>query len=169
VADGGSPDRGEADPALRSLLSEAGSGDEHYLRAVAALCGARLLMPIVAVGADGTESGSPDQMRTLLLSTSSGRSAIPVFTGLDTFSAWRADARPLPCRLDEVAATAVEAGAAAVLVDFEGPAGMVLEASLFTELAAGKRLVALDDGGWGWLYADSSGTGSDSSAETSTG
>jgi hypothetical protein len=103
-------------------------------------------------------------MRTLLLSTSSGRSAIPAFTGIDTFTAWRADARPLPCRLDEIAATAVEAGAAAVLVDFQGPAGMVIEASLFTELAAGKRLVALDDGGWGWLYA-----AGDSSAAPSTG
>jgi len=158
------PDHGAADPSVRALLAEASSGDEHYLRAVAALCGARLLMPIVAVGADGTETGTPEQMRTLLLSTSSGRSAIPAFTGIDTFTAWRADARPLPCRLDEIAATAVEAGAAAVLVDFQGPAGMVIEASLFTELAAGKRLVPLDDGGWGWLYA-----ADDSSAVPSTG
>ena len=168
MAQAGSPDRGEADPVLRALLADAGSGDEQYLRAVAALCGARLLMPIVAVGADGTESGGAEQMRALLLSTASGRSATAVFTGLDTFSAWRPDARPLPCRLDEVAATAVEAGAAAILVDFQGPSGMVIEASLFTELAAGRRLVALDDGGWGWLYA-SSGTGGDSSADTSTG
>jgi hypothetical protein len=160
VAATDSPDRGEADPVLRALLAEAGSGDEHYLRAIAALCGARLLMPLVAVGADGTDTGVAEQMRTLLLSTASGRSAIPAFTGMDTFSAWKPEARPLPCRLDEVAATAVEAGAAAVLVDFQGPSGMVIEASLFTELAAGKRLVALDDGGWGWLYADSSPTAS---------
>ena len=154
------PDRGEADPKLRALLADAASGDEAYLRAVAALCGARLLLPIVPVSADGTDTGSAEQMRTVVLSTSAGRSAIPAFTGIDTFSAWNADARPLLCRLDEIAATAVEAGAAAVLVDFQGPAGMVIEASLFTELAAGRRLVGLDDGGWGWLSADSSAVAS---------
>lgn len=149
----GQPDRGEPDPRLRALLADASASDEGYLRAVAALCGARLLLPIVPVGADGTDTGVPEQLRTVLLSTSSGRSAIPAFTGIDTFTAWKPDARPLPCRLDEVAATAVEAGAAAVLVDFQGPSGMVIEAALFTELAAGKRLVALDDGGWAWLSA----------------
>jgi hypothetical protein len=147
------PDRGEADPALRALLAGASESDQGYLRAVAALCGARLLLPIVPVSADGTDTGAAEQMRTVLLSTSGGRSAIPAFTGVDTFSAWKPDARPLLCRLDEVAATAVEAGAAAVLVDFQGPAGLVIEASLFTELAAGRRLVALDDGGWAWLSA----------------
>ncbi len=148
------PDRGQADPRLRALLAGASSSDEGYLRAIAGLCGARLLLPMVGVSADGTDTGQAEQMRTVLLSTTGGRSAIPAFTGIDTFSAWKPDARPLLCRLDEVAATAVEAGAAAVLVDFQGPAGMVIEASLFTELAAGKRLVALDDGGWAWLSAE---------------
>ena len=147
------PDRGEADPQLRALLARAAGSDEGYLRAIAALCGARLLLPIVPVSADGTDPGAAEQMRTVLLSTASGRSAIPAFTGIDTFSAWKPDARPLLTRLDEVAATAVEAGAAAVLIDFQGPAGLVIEASLFTELAAGRRLVALDDGGWAWLSA----------------
>jgi hypothetical protein len=149
----GHPDQGEADPQLRAVLAGAAASDEGYLRAVAALCGARLLLPIVAVSADGADTGVAEQMRTVLLSTASGRSAIPAFTGIDTFSAWKPDARPLLCRLDEVAATAVEAGAAAVLVDFQGPSGLVIEASLFTELAAGRRLVALDDGGWAWLSA----------------
>lgn len=158
----GQPDRGEADPQLRALLAGADASDEGYLRAIAALCGARLLMPIVAVGADGSDAGAAEQMRTMLLSTVSGRSAIPAFTGIDTFTSWKPDARPLLCRLDEVAATAVEAGAAAILVDFQGPSGLVIEAALFTELAAGRRLVALDDGGWAWL----SGAG-DSSAPAS--
>jgi hypothetical protein len=163
VAEPERPDRGEADPKVRALLAEAASSDEGYLRAIAALCGARLLLPIVPVGADGTQAGAPEQMRTVLLSTARGRSALPAFTGIDTFSAWKPDARPLLCRLDEVAATAVEAGAAAVLIDFQGPAGLVIEAALFTDLAAGKRLVALDDGGWGWLYSG------DSSAAASSG
>ena len=39
-----------------------------------------------------------------------GRTALPAFTGLDALTAWKADARPVPCRLDELAASAVEQG-----------------------------------------------------------
>ena len=132
---------------------------------MAALCTARFLLPILALGDEAGDGPDPErhaEVRAALLTTPDGSSGLPVFTGLDALLAWKPGARPVPCRLDEVAATAVEAGAAAVLVDVAGPAQLVIEAGLVAELARGRRLVELEGGEWGWLYAlpDSSGDGS---------
>jgi SseB protein N-terminal domain len=158
-------DKGEPDPQLRTLLAASGDSRDDYLRAVAALCTARFLLPIVALGDDGGTGPDPDrhaELQAALLTTPDGNSGLPVFTGLDALVAWKPGARPVPCRLDEVAATAVEVGAVAVLVDVAGPATLVIEAGLVAELAGGRRLVELDGGEWGWLYSlpDSSGDGS---------
>jgi hypothetical protein len=141
-------DRGEPDPALRALLTRAGD-HEGYLRAIAALCGSRLLLAVVAFGDDGGERPDPErqaELRAAMLRTQDGRTALPAFTGLDALVAWRADARPVPCRLDEVATSAVEAGCVAVLIDLAGPASVVIEGDLLAELAQGR--------GWAWLFAD---------------
>lgn len=160
-----SGDRGDPDPQLRALL--AGAGDhEGYLTAVAALCTARFLLPVVAVGDDGGDGPDPTrhaQLQAAQLVAADGRTALPAFTGLDALTAWKADARPVPCRLDELAASAVEQGSVAVLVDVAGPHPLVIEGELLAELARGRRVVRLDDGGWGWLYA------ADSSPEASNG
>jgi len=94
-----------------------------------------------------------------MLERSDGRRALPAFTGVDALAAWRPDARPVPCRLDELAAAAVEQEAEAVLIDLAGPHPLVVEGELLAEVARGRRLVRLDDGGWGWLYADLSESG----------
>ncbi len=155
-------DRGDPDPEVRELLRQARDGRDAYLRAVAGLCTARLLAPIVAVGDDGGTGPDPGRhaaMHAVQLATPDGQKGMPVFTGLDALVAWRADARPVPCRLDEVSVTAAEQQVAAILVDLAGPDPLVLEAGLFTELARGRRLVELPDGGWGWLFAADSSPG----------
>jgi len=154
-------DRGEPDPALRALLADAG---EHagYLRAVAALCTARFLLPVVALGDDGGTGPVPDrhaELQAVQLRAADGRVAMPAFTGLDALTTWRSDARPVPCRLDEIAAAAAEEDAVAILVDLAGPHPLVIEGELLAQLAAGRRLVELPDGGWAWLYADLSESG----------
>ncbi|MCC6497215.1 MAG: SseB family protein [Propionibacteriaceae bacterium] len=158
-------DRGEPDELVRQLLTTALDSREDYLRAVAGLCAARFLIPIVAVGEAGGSGPDPDrhaELQVALLTTADGRTGLPVFTGIDSLKAWKADARPVPCRLDEVAATAVETSAVAILVDLAGPSRLVIEGDLIAELAQGRRLVELAPGEWGWLYAraDSSGSGS---------
>ncbi len=63
-------DRGEPDPEVRALLAVAANSREDYLRAVAALCTARFLLPIVAVGDDGGDGPDPErhaEMRAVLL------------------------------------------------------------------------------------------------------
>lgn len=137
-------DRGEADPEVRRLLAGcAGPDAATYPRAVAALCGARLLLPI-APDPDG-------DLAALQVRAADGRTALPVFTGLDSLQAWQTGARPVPCTLDDVAATAVETGSVAIVVDLAGPASVVIEDPLIAELAAGRRLVELAEGGFGWL------------------
>jgi hypothetical protein len=168
-------DRGEPDPELRSLLADA-AGQSGYLRAVAALCTARFLLPVVALGEDGGDGPVPDrhaELQAVQLQASDGSVAVPAFTGLDALAAWRPDARPVPCRLDEIAVAAAEQGAIAILVDLAGPSPLVIEGELLAQLARGRRLVELPDGAWGWLYADLSEsgppmTGSDSDKSAGT-
>ena len=148
-------DRGDPDPVLRTLLATAGDHDG-YLRAVAGLCAARFLLPVVALGDDGGGGPDPDrhaELQAAMLAAPDGGSALVAFTGLDALRAWRPDARPVPCRLDELAASAVDQDCVALLVDLAGPSPLVLERDLLDQLARGRRLVALDDGGWGWLFA----------------
>lgn len=157
-------DHGDADEQVRRLLATAGQGREGYLRAVAGLCTARFLLPIVATGDAAGSGPDPDrhaELQAVLLTTPDGRTGLPVFTGIDALTAWQPAARPVPCRLDEVAATALDTGAVAVLVDLAGPFPLVIEGDLIAELAGGRRLVELAPGEWGWLYArpDSSGSG----------
>ncbi|MCA0253805.1 MAG: SseB family protein [Actinobacteria bacterium] len=137
-------DRGDADPQVRIALAAVADDPAGYARAVAALCGARLLLPI-APDPDG-------DLSAVQVTAADGGTGLLAFTGLDALLAWNPSARPVPCTLDEVAATAVETKARAVVVDLAGPASLVMEAGLIAELAQGRRLVELEDGGFGWLY-----------------
>ena len=85
-----------------------------------------------------------------IVGSASGRTGALAFTGLDALLAFDAHARPVPCTLDTVAATAVEVGAHAIVVDVAGPHQLVIDESLIGPLATGNRLIALTDG-WGWL------------------
>ncbi|MFZ1412859.1 MAG: SseB family protein, partial [Micropruina sp.] len=138
------------------LANAAGQDQERYLTAVATLCGARLLLPIVASGDEHASLGpDPDrhaEMAAVLLTGASGETAVLAFTGLDSLQHFDRAARPVPCTLDDVAASAVQLGASAVLIDHAGPSSLVIEQPLLAELAQGRRLVRTDSG-WGWLFA----------------
>lgn len=138
-------DHGDPDPEVRAALAAAYDAPQvGYLRAVAALGVARLLLPIAA---------APDgDMSAVLVQAADGSRAVLAFTGLDSLTSWDPAARPVPCTLDDVAATAVETAAKAVLVDLDGPHPLVIEPALLRELARGRRLVELDEGEFGWLY-----------------
>jgi cobalamin biosynthesis protein CobD/CbiB len=66
------------------------------------------------------------------------------FTSVETLAAWRADARPVPADASLVALSAMEAGAAALLVDLAGPTTYVVEGDLLEGLA--RRWVLADTG-----------------------
>lgn len=149
-------DDGTASAATRAALAGAGSGDPvGYLRAVAALCGDRILVPVVATatslgsGARGLASDKEAEMSVVLLRAPDGRRAMLGFTGMDSLAAWDSSARPVPVTLDQAAEAAIADGAAALLIDHAGPAPLVIEDEVLRQLAAGHRLVELADG-FGW-------------------
>ena len=90
-------------------------------------------------------------MAVVMLRTPDGRQAMLAFTGLDSLQTWQRDARPVPITVDKLAATARAEGAMAVLVDFAGPAALVIEGEVLAALADGHRLTETTDGGFGWV------------------
>ena len=146
-------DRGEPDPAVRAALAGVRDADS-YLRAVAALCSSRLLLPILAMGDESVGGPDPDrqaEMAAVSLRGADGRTALLAFTGLDAARAWNPAARPVPGTLDDVAATVGEAGSDVLLVDVAGPAPLEVGPDLLVHLAAGERLVEISPGDFGWL------------------
>jgi SseB protein N-terminal domain len=130
-----------------------------YLRAVAALCADRLLVPIVATATRrgetvaGLASDKEAEMSVVTLQAQDGRRALLAFTGLDALQNWRPDARPVPVTIDRAAQTARNEDLTAVLVDVAGPHPFVIEGEVLEELAAGHRLLELADGEFGWVIA----------------
>ena len=154
-------DDGRATPATRTALAAAtvAASPADYLRAVAALCGDRVLVPVVATatrlasGPTGLTSDKEAEMAVVLLQAADGRRAMLAFSGLDALQAWDATARPVPVTLDLAARSATADGAAALLVDVAGPDPLVIDGEVLGELGQGHRLVELPDGQFGWAVA----------------
>jgi SseB protein N-terminal domain len=142
-------DRGAAEPPVTAALAayQAGQGSEQA--ALTALAASRLLVPVVAVLADGTAAdgtaadGTPakgDKDSEMMLPTligRDGRSAVLAFTGVDALARWRPDARPVPAEADRVWRAAV-ADACAVVIDVAGPVPLAIEGARLAALAAGQ-------------------------------
>jgi hypothetical protein len=150
-------DAGAADPALVAALAAYAEDPAAYPAVLAALAGARLLVPVVAVlgeaevGANGLVTDKSSDMAAVLLTGADGRLALLAFTSTETLAAWDPAARPVPVAAPLAAATAVQEGAAALVVDVAGPQVLALEAEDLHRIAAGWRPVRLADGAWGWL------------------
>lgn len=151
-------DTGEATPGTRRLLA-AQNRDRTvsaYLAAVAALCGDRLLVPVVATAtrraeaAPGRVSDAEAEMSVVGLRLADGRRALLAFTGLDSLAAWDPAARPVPVTVDAAAGAARDDGADAVLVDPAGPDPLLIDGEVLDRLGAGHRLVDLGGGEFGW-------------------
>ena len=128
-----------------------------YLRSVAALCGDRLLVPVVAIATRledtvaGLASDKEAEMSVVTLQAQDGRRALLAFTGLDALQSWQPDARPVPVTVDRAAQAARSEDLPAVLIDVAGPNAFVIDGEVLEELAAGHRLVELADGEFGWV------------------
>ena len=85
-------------------------------------------------------------MATALLTGQDGRMALLAFTGLESLNAWRPDARPVPVAAVLAARSALQEGAAALVVDVAGPTPYALEGDLLDGLARGWTLVDTVDG-----------------------
>lgn len=155
-------DDGSADAALATTLEKYDEGSAPYPAVIAALAPARLIVPVIAllgetgegaVGADGTAlvTDKSSDMAAVLLTGADGRLALLAFTDLDALARWDPQARPVPVAAHLAAATAVQEGAAAVVIDVAGPHAFALADDDLHRVASGWTTVPLDDGGWGWL------------------
>jgi len=137
-------DHGDADPRVTEALAtyQAGKGSEQA--ALSALAGARLLIPVVAVLAGGPADqgdGPPgDKNSEMVLPTligNDGRPAVLAFTGVESLTRWRRNARPVPAEAARVWRAAVTDGCA-VVIDVAGPVPIAVEGARLAALAAGQ-------------------------------
>jgi hypothetical protein len=139
-------DTGEADPAVTGVLAAYAVGQATERAVLTAVTASRLLVPIVAVLAEANDDGTEKQTEMALptLIGNDGRAAVIAFTGSDTLSRWRQDARPVPvaaARLWSAALTEADA----VVVDIAGPVPLVIEGARLRSLAAGQPAPAHED------------------------
>jgi SseB protein N-terminal domain len=150
-------DHGEADPAVAAAFRAyvAGTGGEHAL--LTALAGSRLLVPVVAVLADGggeapdgrvagqaglSQGEKASEMAMPAIVGRDGRRALPAFTSAAAVRRWQPAARPVP-----VPASGVWQSAAheswAVVIDIAEPVPVVVEGARLAALAAGAQPPAM--------------------------
>ncbi len=115
-------DRGEADSVLVALLRDRRSGAADDESVMAAVAGARLLVPVTAVATDvregehGLADASVD-MAVVTLVAPTGERAQPAFTSLAALTGWNADARPVPVTAARAAQAAVTDGCDVIVLD----------------------------------------------------
>jgi hypothetical protein len=159
-------DHGDAGPQVTEALAayQAGKGSEQA--ALTALAGARLLIPVVAVLADGPAdqgdgadegdgagqgagAAAGDKNSEMVLPTligNDGRPAVLAFTGVESLTRWRGNARPVPAEADRVWRAAVTDGCA-VVIDVAGPVPLAVEGARLAALAGGQPVpAAYEDG-----------------------
>jgi SseB protein N-terminal domain len=139
-------DDGSAPAALTSALAGWAAGRTSYAQALAALAQARLLVPVVAVLGEveyddaGFAHDKTSDMATVLLQGADGRLALLAFTGTAALAAWNPDGRPVPVGGNLAARSALQDGAAALVVDVAGPVRFVVEGEDLERLADGWTL-----------------------------
>jgi hypothetical protein len=122
---------------------------------IASLQATRVLVPVVAILGEveydehGHAHDKTSDMATVLTTAPDGRTGMLAFTSLETMAAWDAQARPVASSLQIAAASGIQDGAAALVIDLAGPQQLVIEGVELTYVAEGLRLIRVDDG-WAW-------------------
>ncbi|MFI9310107.1 SseB family protein [Streptomyces triculaminicus] len=141
---GFSDDDGSADPALTEALAAWAADRSAEGRVLAALPGARLLVPVVAVlgevetGPDGLRREKTSDMAVPTLQAPDGRRALPAFTSTQSLARWRADARPVAVPLHQALQAAAHEKADTIVLDLAGPVTYPLTGPALLALAEGR-------------------------------
>lgn len=152
-------DDGSADDGLFAELLAWADGSTSYPQVLAALAGARLLVPVVALLGEveyddaGLAHDKSSDMAAVLLTRPDGRRALLAFSSTAALAQWDPEARPVPVASSLAAATAVQEGADALVVDVGGRSPFTVSGDDLHRLAAGWRPVRLSDGDWAWAGA----------------
>lgn len=151
-------DDGSADPRLAAALASYAADPSGHVETLAVFQDARVLVPVIALLGEveyddnGLAHDKTSDMATVLITGRDGRTALLAFTSMTSLQAWNPEARPVPVPVAQAAASAIQDGAAALLVDVAGPVLFAVEGEDLRSLAAGHRLVPVDQG-WAWTRA----------------
>lgn len=139
-------DDGSAAAEVSAALAGWAAGRAPYAEALAAVARTRLLVPVVAVLGEvehdeaGLAHDKTSDMATVLLQGADGRLALLAFTGTEAMRSWNPEGRPVPVAAPLAARSALQDGAAALVVDVAGPVRFVLEGEDLERLAGGWTL-----------------------------
>ncbi|MFJ9630440.1 SseB family protein [Streptomyces sp. NPDC101175] len=143
---GYSDDDGSADPALSAALAAWAEDRTAVDPVLAALKGARLLVPVVAVlgevevDENGLRREKTSDMAVPTLKAG-GRTALPAFTSSDSLARWDPAARPVAVPLHQALQAAVHEKADTVVLDLAGPVSFELSGPALLALAEGRTSV----------------------------
>lgn len=117
-------DDGVASPGVRHLLA---SGKDPLVIA-RTLREERLLASVVAVLDELDEAGGDkdSHMAVVSMVNERGEKGLLAFTGIDSMAGWNPQARPVPSFGRDVARSALDDGATAVVIDVAGPTSVVI-------------------------------------------
>lgn len=145
IPDPGFPDDdGTAAPELTEALTAWSRDPAAEPRVLAALRGARLLVPVVAMlgevaeGDDGAPREKSSDMAVPTLRAPDGRRALPAFTAVSTLAAWRPDARPVAVTLPQALRAAAQESADTLVLDLAGPVTYQVTGAALRALAEGR-------------------------------
>lgn len=147
-------DDGRADATLAAALEAHGRAPAQTA-VLAAVCRARLLVPVVAVGTAvehgpaGLIGDQEADMSAVLMRGRDGREALLAFSSLERLLQWDPASRPVPVRAADAARAASTQGAVALLIDVAGPVPFAVAGDDLAQLAAGQVLVPAG-GAYGW-------------------
>jgi len=125
---------------MTAILAAYAAGQAAETEVLAAVAATRLLVPVVAVLAEANSGGTEKETEMALptLIGNDGRKAVIAFTGVETITRWRADARPVPVPAPRLWPAVAAEEADAVVVDVAGPVPLVIEGARLRALAAGQ-------------------------------
>ncbi|GGZ23175.1 hypothetical protein GCM10010343_58250 [Streptomyces avidinii] len=141
---GFSDDDGSADPRLTAALAAWSEDRAREQEVLAALKGARLLVPVVAVLGEvetdpetGLKREKTSDMAVPTL-RAGDRRALPAFTSIASLALWDPAARPVAVPLHQALAAAAHEKADTVVLDLAGPVTYQLTGSALRALAEGR-------------------------------
>ncbi|GHB63157.1 hypothetical protein GCM10010347_36390 [Streptomyces cirratus] len=141
---GFSDDDGSADPALSAALAAWAQDRSREPQVLAALKGARLLVPVVAMLGEvetdpetGLRREKTSDMAVPTL-TAGNRRALPAFTSTASLALWDPAARPVAVPLHQALAAAAHEKADTVVLDLAGPVPYQLTGPALLALAEGR-------------------------------
>ncbi|MEU6893843.1 SseB family protein [Streptomyces sp. NPDC046557] len=141
---GFSDDDGSADPALSAALAAWAQDRSREPQVLAALKGARLLVPVVALLGEvetdpetGLRREKTSDMAVPTL-TAGDRRALPAFTSTESLALWDPAARPVAVPLHQALAAAAHEKADTIVVDLAGPVPYQLTGPALLALAEGR-------------------------------